>query len=280
MGTKMEYTLSNIIRENRSRNYRTAKEYWSEYQDALQVSYPHYASVEAGTKFPDIHLTINIAKTLSIDLRLACHCWAKDQMPDASSKAFFEPIPGMEIKGIPATMNFPLDDFYVFTELQSQALIENPEIWKILTFIMAFTDSIPPTEHQLIEVLNLEEDIVRDAIDWLRNEGLVISEKGVFKTRRSFFHLPNTSSFRKVRDQNFVKLSQEITSKITPDQLADKTAYRTTFMRRVSKEQAKEISQHIDSLVGHLGNMDNHGSDFYALTVGFGSIAQFNREEI
>jgi biotin operon repressor/DNA-binding XRE family transcriptional regulator len=276
METNKASQVSQLVREGRQRKYKTAKDYWQENQETLRVSYPHYSSIEAGTKFPDIQLAVAIAKTLKLDLRLICHVWAKDQMPDAETSAYFDPVPGTENKGIPTAMHPCLDEFYVFTEQQIPALLANSSIWEILVFVMAFTDSTPPTELQIGQALGVERKSVTEAIEWLRNEGLLFSDKGVLRARRKYFHLPNTPPFRKIRDNNFVRISKDLAAKITSEQLAAKTAYRTTFMRRLTEVQAIEISQHIDGLVGHLGNMDNHGQEFYALTVGFGPRTHFN----
>ena len=50
-------------------------------------------------------------------------------------------------------------------------------------------------------------------------------------------------------------------------------------MRRITKKQAVEISDKIAQLIGHFGNMDGTGVDFYALTIAFGSRAQIVKSD-
>lgn len=266
---------ANIIRDARQRKYRTAKEYWEEHEAVLKTSYPHYSAIESGTKFPDIQLTIAIAKTLKIDLRLICHVWAKDQMPDAEAKAFFDPVPGSELQGMPSTVKMDLDEYYVFTEKQISALQSKQCLWDVLMLIMSFTDSTPPTESQIAKVMQIDPDEVSDAVEWLRNEGLVVSDRGHLKSRRKFFHLPNTEAFKEIRDLNFQRANRDLISKITAEQLACKEAARTTFTRRITRVQAQEITKRIDALIGHFGNLDNFGNELYSMTIGFGPRLKF-----
>lgn len=280
MSGKKSYSItSNLIRESRERNYKTAKEFWQEHHDVLKVSYPHYASVEAGTKFPDIELAVAIAKTLKLDLKLVCHAWAKDQMPSPETKAFFEPTPGKEIQGVPTTLKIPIDDYYVFTERQIPALKANPKIWDILSFIMAFDHYAKPTEKDIAKILGYSSADVKTALEWLRNEGLVTSEGGKLSAPRRYHHLPNTIAFKETRDSNYLYFSQDVVKKLNAVDLMNKEAYRTTFLRRITRKQAEQICERIDDLVAQLGNMQDVGSEYYALTIAFGSRAKWNKGE-
>ena len=273
MESKSHYPTTNIhtiIRDARGRSYRTAKEFWSAHEDLLSVSYPHYAAVEAGKKFPDIKLALQTGKLLKMDLKLVCHIWARDQMPDAKTQAFFEPIPGVEVKGIPSSIKYDLDNFYIFNETQLPGLTQISGCWDVLMLIMGFSESTPPTETDIAKAFGMPLDTVKRAVEWLRNENIVVSEEGRLRTRKKFFHLPNTPDFKELRDSNFRRNCELLVNTISPDQLAAKTAYRTTYMRRITEKQAIEVSEHIDAMIGHLANLDNHGTDLYALTIGFG----------
>lgn len=276
MAIRQKYAISEIIREARQRKYKTAKDFWSENEEGLKTSYTHYAAIETGTKLPDIELAISAAKILKIDLRLICHVWAKDHMPTPETKAFFDPIPGREIQGIPSTIQMNLDEFFVFTEKHIPMLHKYPKAWGILSFILAYSDTTPPTEKQLANIFDVSSKELEEILDWSRNEGLVISENGKLKTRRRFFHLPNTNDFKQIRDANFLTVSKELMDKIKADELKDKEAARVTYQRRITRLQAQEISRHIDDLVGHFGNMSDTGQEFYALTVAFGSRVKFD----
>jgi len=275
MNTRKKLALAEIIRESRQSKYKTAKDFWSDNQDALGASYTHYAAVETGTKLPDIELAISIAKILKLDLRLICHVWAKDQMPDAETKAFFEPIPGFEVQGVPSTLKMNLDEFFVFTEAHLPVFEKHPQAWGMLTFILAFSDVNPPTEKQLSELFELSSKQVKEIVEFFRNEGIVFSNNGKLITKRRYFHLPNTPDFKKVRDRNFLSISQDLIKKITTNDLKEKEAFRTTYLRRITRVQAQEISRHIDDLVGHFGNLPDAGSEFYGLTIAFGSRMKF-----
>ncbi len=282
MESKSQYPQTNIhtiIRDARGRSYRTAKEFWSGHEVQLSVSYPHYAAVEAGKKFPDIRLALQVGKLLKMDLKLVCHVWARDQMPDAKTQAFFEPIPGVEVKGIPSSIKYDLDNFYIFNETQLPGLTQIEGCWDVLMLIMGFSESTPPTEADIAKAFNVPLEGVRKAVEWLRNENIVVSEDGKLRTRKKFFHLPNTPEFKALRDSNFRRNGELLLSGITPEQLGAKTAYRTTYMRRITEKQAVEVSEHIDALIGHLANLDNHGTDLYALTIGFGVRASLKKQE-
>lgn len=272
-------TVASIIRDARARTYRTAKDFWEQHEDALNTSYPHYSAIESGKKFPEIKLLISIAKILKMDLRLACHIWTREQMPTPETKSFFEPIPGFETKGIPSAFKNNLDQFYVFTEAQLPALEGNPALWETLSFITAFSPSSQLTEQDISNSLQVNPKEISDAVEWLRNEGLVYAEKGALKTKRLFYHLPNTPDFKKLRDQNFQRANQWILKNITSESIAKKTAFRTVYMRRVTEKQAEEITEKIDNLIGHLGNLDELGSDLYSLTVGFAPRSSFKKKK-
>jgi hypothetical protein len=275
MNSSSKFRSSEVIREARQRKYKTAKEFWAEHEDALKVSYPHYASIETGSKLSDIALAISISKILKIDLRLICHLWAKDNMPDAETKAFFEPVPGRESLGLPSALTAQLDEFFVFTEGHIPFFEKHPAAWDVLSFIMCFGPVTPPTEKQISESLGIDLKEVQAITEWLRNESLVVAEGGKLRTRRKYFHLPNTDAFKAIRDRNFSRVSQDLLQKIVPEDLKSKEAYRTTYIRRVTKVQAQEISRHIDDLIGHFGNMPDMGQEYYALTIALGSRAKF-----
>ena len=277
--TPHEHAIADLIRNARASLYKTAKDFWADYEETLAVSYSHYAAIESSKKFPDIELALRIARILKIAPRLICHVWAKDQMPDAATKAFFEPKPGAEVRGVPATLKHNLDDFYVFLDAQVPVLLERANLWETLMFIMAFSDSATnPTEAEVASALGLEPKDVHLNVEWLRNEGIVVSESGKLKAKKLFFHLPNTEAFKAVRDRNFQRTSKYLVEHITPQQLAEKTAYRTTYMRRLTEKQAAEISEHIDNMIATIGNLDSHGTSLYAITVGFGKRATFPKK--
>jgi len=261
--------LSKVIREARQLKFDRAKDFWTQNQKQLGVSYTYYASIETGARFPDIRLVLVLSKTLEIDQRMICHLWAKDQMPTAESKAYFEPRPGLEKQGVPSTANLPLDDFYVFNDDQVDALKRNPRIWDVLTLIAAFTKALPLDEAIIAKQLGVPKDEIENTVEWLRNEGLVFSEHKVLKTRRAYFHLPNTDLFKEIRDMNFLGRAQDILKVLKIEDLKSKEAYRTTFSRRITRSQAQEICKHIDDLVAHLGNLDSEGDEYYSLAVGF-----------
>lgn len=269
-------TIHSMIRESRQRKYKTAKEFWDSHQAELKVSYPHYSAVEKGTKFPDINLTIAIAKSLKLELKPICHLWAKDQMPDAQTCSFFEPIPGLEAQGLPTTVKMQLDEYYVFTEKQLPAFKEIPVLWEVLMFIMAFWDTTTVNEDKISKSMSVELKNVKRAVEWLRNEGLVYSENGNLKARRSFYHLPNTPQFKAVRDMNFRNAAEDILNKMNPSDLLNKEAYRTTFTRQLTRVQAQELCRHLDLIVGHMGNMADVGSELFSLTIAFGPRAKIN----
>lgn len=265
-----ELSTAGIIRGARMRKYRTAKDFWTEHQKEIEVSYPHYSSIENGNKFPDIKLTIRIAEILKINLKLACHVWARDQMPDPATRAFFEPLAGAEIRGVPAAHHHDLDNFYILTENQIPDLKAMPYAWDVLMLIMAFSESTPVSETEILNALECSPEELKRSIEWLRNEGMVISKNGKYMTKRRFFHIPNTEPFKALRDNNFYRTSQNLLNTITTEQLVSRTAFRITYMRRITAQQAVQIAEHIDSLIGHFGNMDDLGTELYALTIAFG----------
>ncbi|MCC7441309.1 MAG: hypothetical protein IT285_06740 [Bdellovibrionales bacterium] len=280
MQKKIEpFDVCELIRLSREKLYRTAKEFHSANEDNLQTSYSHYAAVEGSKKFPDIELTLRIAKTLKLEPRLVSHLWARDQMPDAATKAFFEPRPGSETGGVPSALRYDLDNFFIFNERQIEELKRRPEAWEVLMFIMAFSKSTPPTEEEVARVLGFDRAVVTECVEWLRNESAVISEGGHLKTRTEFFHLPNTEPFKEVRDRNFRRMTDHLLKTISSEQLGQKTAYRTTFIRRLTPVQATELSRKIDDLIAQMGNFENHGESLYALTVGFGERAFFKKKQ-
>ena len=279
MNKELRPVTAIIIQEHRLRNYKTAKEFWTKHQATLKVSYPHYSNIETGMKLPDIELAITIAKLLKIEVRHICHAWAKDNMPGPETKAFFEPIPGREEQGVPSSVKTHLDDYFIFTEKHLPFLTAHAKAWEVMSFILAFAEGPCPTEKQITKVLGIDAKTLSPIIEWLRNEGLVISEGGKLLTKVKFFHLPNTEPFRKLRNTNFATASQEVLQKLTAKKIRSKEAYRTVFSRRLTSTQATEISEHIDNLVGHLGNIPDKGENYYSLAIAFGDRATFTGRE-
>ncbi len=270
--------ISILIYESRQRKYKTAKEFWTLHQEQLKVSYPHYSTVETGTKLPDIRLAIAIAKTLKIEIRHICHAWAKDHMPDPQTKAFFEPTPGREEKGTPSSVMAHMDDCFVFSETHIPFLSAHKRTWDILSFVLAFGREQGPTEKQVSQALNIEANEMRVTVEWLRNQGIIVSVDGCLTTKVRFFYIPNTEAFREVRNSNFMIACEDLMRKITPQEILKKESHRSVFMRRITRLQAEQICDHIEKLVGHLGNLPDAGQEFYALAIAFGARANFKKK--
>lgn len=277
MTKKSTNELSKLIVDTRMRNYTTAKEFWNQNQKELGISYSHYVAIETGNRFPDINSVLSISNILKINLRTVCHLWAKVQMPSAETKSYFEPIPGSSFVGFPQNIQPSLDEYYVFTERQITPLETYPEIWDSLMYLMGFSSvrRIPPQE--IAKALKQEVHVIEKALDWLKNENLVAESEGLYRTRRKYFHIPNTEPFTRLRSKNFNRISNQIAQNLTFDRLSNGTASRSTFIRRMTAQQAKEVCKHIDSLNGHIGNLDDHGNELYALSVGLGPIAKSNQ---
>ncbi len=200
-------------------------------------------------------------------------------MPTAETQAFFEPFIGKEAQGVPMTLKTPIDELYVFSERQISALLKTPAIWDVLSLIMAFTTSnIQIDDRKITETLRISQKEVLIALEWLRNEGLVTTHSGVLKAKRDYYHLPNTDEFKPVRDSNFRHVSEDIINKLSMDDLKSKEAYRTTFLRRLNRKQARELCDSIDQIVATLGNFDDRGTEYYGLTVAFGPRAKLSEK--
>ncbi len=260
--------LNGYIRESRAAKYSKSKDFFDKYKDQLKVSYSHYAAVENGTKYPDINLVVAISKALELDLRVSCHLWSKDQMPSSETKAFFEPMPGLERLGVPATAQIPnLDDIFVFTSKQLPYLLEHPDAWDVLLYINAEGEKFLD-EKLISKNLKISLSEVKHIVEWLRNESLVRSQGGFLITNQSYYHLPNTHDFKELRDKNFLMRANTIVKNVSSVSLAQKECYRTTFGRKLSLSQAKLVSSHIDDLVATVGDLEEEGGQYHVMLVG------------
>ncbi len=270
-------TVSTFLKSARLRLYRTTREFWETHEDRLGVSYPHYSAVESGSKFPDIKLAINAGELLKVDLKLLCHIWARDQMPDARTKGFFEP--GSEVAEVShvGKMNATLDDFYVFNDAQQPFLMKNEFVWDVSCLINSYSGFLDPTKEEIAEKLELTPAQVDLALDWLLEQKVIFKVKNAYKAARRFFHIPNSEAYKTFRDRNFFRFSKEIIPKMTQEQFTEKTAFRGSALRRMTPAQASLVVEQINNLLGMFSNFEDHGDELYVMTLALGPRLKLRR---
>jgi transcriptional regulator with XRE-family HTH domain len=270
-------TVSTFLKSARLRLYRTTREFWETHEDRLGVSYPHYSAVESGSKFPDIKLAINAGELLKVDLKLLCNIWARDQMPDARTKGFFEP--GSEVAEVShvGKMNATLDDFYVFNDAQQPFLMKNEFVWDVSCLINSYSGFLDPTKEEIAEKLELTPAQVDIALDWLLEQKVVFKVKNAYKAARRFFHIPNSEAYKTFRDRNFFRFSKEIIPKMTQEQFTEKTAFRGSALRRMTPAQASLVVEQINNLLGMFSNFEDHGDELYVMTLALGPRLKLRR---
>jgi len=270
-------TVSTFLKSARLRLYRTTREFWETHEDRLGVSYPHYSAVESGSKFPDIKLAVIAGELLKVDLKLLCHIWARDQMPDARTKGFFEP--GSEVSEVShvGKMTATLDDFYVFNDAQQPFLMKNEFVWDVSSLINSYSGYLDPTKEEIAEKLNLTEAQVDLALEWLIEQKVIFKTNNSYKATRRFFHIPNSEAYKLFRDRNFSRVSKEIIPKMTQEQFTEKTAFRGIALRRMTPAQASLVVEQIHNLLGMFSNLEDHGDELYAMTLALGPRLKLRR---
>ncbi|MBS1983123.1 MAG: hypothetical protein JST16_03030 [Bdellovibrionales bacterium] len=266
-----KYLVSELVETARAQKFRTASAFWEEHQKELSISYSQYAAVESSKRMPDISLTLEIAKILGIEERLICHAWAKDHMPTPETRSYFEPAPGTERKGEPLySQAGQIDNYYVIQESQIKKFLETPKLWEVASVISVYSLNADITEKDVARLSGIPLAEVKDMVEWLRNENLVLAQKGVLKRKRKYFHIPNLEEFRPLRDQNFLHASQALIKMIKTQDLLEKKAYRVTLVRRLSEAQIKQTVEEIDQVVAKLMNLPEEGPDAFVCTIALG----------
>lgn len=270
-GPKNKYLTSELIEDARAQKFRSATSFWEEHKEELAVSYSQYAAIESSKRLPDIELALRIAEILGIEERLICHAWAKDHMPTPNTRSYFEPAPGTERKGEPLySQAGVVDDYYTIQENQIKKFHETPRLWEVASVISVYSLNANITDKDVARLTGIPLAEVEEMVEWLRNENLVIAQKGFLKRKRKYFHIPNYEEFRALRDQNFVHASQALLSAIRTEDLINKKAYRVTLMRRLSAAQAKQAVDEIDRVVAKLMNLPEDGPDAFVGTIALG----------
>lgn len=268
-GNKNSRLLSSLIRRVREKSYKTARDFYNTQQN-LGISYSFYSAIETGKKTPDIDVVLTLASILGIDERTVCHLWAKDQMPNSRTKGYFEPTPGAEQSGDPIYEEMNIDDYYVLHETQIEKFLSVPYLWDLVSLISAFSNPSPLTLEDLSKMLNVAEEKLSLEVDWLKSQRIIIEENGLLTRTHPFMHIPNRKEFKKFRDANLLRTSNDLISSMEHESLLAKTSCRVTFMKNASVDQAKVIVKKIESLLGYYGSLREQGNSLYALTICFG----------
>lgn len=268
---KTKYLVAELIESARAQKYRTASSFWEEQLKRQGVSYSQYAAVESSKRHPDIELALKIAALLGIEERLICHAWAKDHMPTPNTRSYFEPAAGTERMGEPLySQAGQIDDHYVIQESQIKKFLETPKLWEVASVISVYSLRADITEKDVARLTGIPLAEVEEMVEWLRNENLVIAQKGILKRKRKYFHIPNLEEFRAIRDQNFLHASQALLKIIRTQDLMDKKAYRVTLVRRLNEAQVKQTVAEIDRVVAKLMNLPEEGPDAFVCTIALG----------
>jgi len=271
--------IASFIKNGRTRLYKTAREFWENHREYLDVSYPHYSAVEAGAKFPEVKLAIRIAEKLKLDLKLTCHIWARDQMPDAKTMSFFEPTLGSGDKSFLKGIGPNLDEFYIFSERQLPDLIAQEFIWDVHVVINSYTGYLEVTREEVRDSLKLSDKEIDHALKWLEEEHCIRKTKsGGWKSTQKHFHLPNTAPFIPLRNKNFFRTNKAVIPQLTPEILTAKTGARSTIQRRLTAAQAAAVVEQINYLVGMMSNLEDHGDEVYALSFAIGPRLKVQRK--
>ena len=267
----VSFYVPGLIRRAREKIFKSAIQFYRSHEDEIGASYAHYSAVENGTKFPEIGLAVRLARILKIDLKLMCHAWARDQMPDTETRSFFGPTPSeVEDRTANKEQTIVLEDYYVMNEAQIPFLKAHPHAWVAINYVMAIGEIRKITEKDLAKAISVPAYEVKVIVNWMREQGILTLDGDRLHLKRRYMHLPNDEDFRVVREANFVNTAQALARTITPELIRTKQAYRTTFHRRVNKVQARDIVRRISELLAYAGDLEDDGDDFVALVLGFG----------
>ena len=163
-----------------------------------------------------------------------------------------------------------IDDHYVIQESQIKKFLETPKLWEVASVISVYSLRADITEKDVARLTGIPLAEVEEMVEWLRNENLVIAQKGILKRKRKYFHIPNLEEFRAIRDQNFLHASQALLKIIRTQDLMDKKAYRVTLVRRLNEAQVKQTVAEIDRVVAKLMNLPEEGPDAFVCTIALG----------
>ena len=270
MATHQVPHLSRIIRARREHYYDSARDFWREFCDDLDISYSHYAAVENGHRFPDIGLALEIGKRLRIKPREICHLWAKAQMPDGLTSGYFDTIALDDDGTLPEDSGGDFPEYVTISKKNLPFLMRHPVAWDIASWIIAMSEFEPHSDKDIHKVFGIPKAQLDTILAELKRLKIIRADRKLYYRNVQFVHLTPEPEMKIFRDQLYRETSSTLLSSITQGHLDARTAYRSTFRRALSKAQANEVVKRLNQLTTEIGEFSDGGREYYYLQLGFG----------
>jgi len=235
--------FSDLIKQARQKRYDSAKDFFR--QAKLPCSYFYYSKIENGT-IPDVNLAITILKALGINLRKGLYAWARGQMPDQETRAFFTEL---DDKPRLSTEQRSVDRSLVINRMQAQLMEANPIYWEILVFFSSHFAHSQIKEKDISSKFHMPLSKLRQVMKELYDYGLLDRDNDGNYRSKEWVYIPYEKDFDRLRDVNFKRALEQF-QKQDP-----KKRFRTTITRLLTKAQQKEVEAKVAALTHAIVDM-------------------------
>jgi|GEM_PF-2679942 len=230
-----------LVKRERQKHYASARNFFARSSLDRTCTYSYYAHIESGRATPEARIATAILKELKISLRKGLTAWARDQMPDAATKAFFadhdeEAAYTGEAPSVHRAVHI--------NRAQAKFMIANPVYWEVVLFIVSYWNRRKISAADVAKEFAMPLGKAKAILAELFEQGLVDSDDAKVFSTKEWVVIPYDKEFEALRDVNFGRaFDQFVKVKKT-----DAQTFRTTITRLLSPAEHKIIESKVVAL--------------------------------
>jgi hypothetical protein len=250
--------FADLVRSQRLKVSKSARAFYNSAN--LTCTYYYYGSVERGHAVPSVAIALEIISALGLDKRKGLMAWARSQMQDEETKAFFTDIDGNSGESVD---QLPNARSIVINRSQATYLKQNPIAMEILVFINCYgrgpiyIDGIKCT-------FGLPMKEIETYVDALFQFGLIDRNTDGELLSKEWVVVPYDREYESLKDATFSRAYDQF-QKQEPD---SKIRNVVTFL--ATKDQQQEIQSKIRSLIDWFISIENRSPESNAVPYTFG----------
>lgn len=262
----MQNEFSDMVLQERIKNHYSARSFWDQYRDSLQISYEHYKRIEKGG-VPSLKIALTVIEALDIDEASALNAWMRSQLTEPRHKALFQRPKSYEEERY-------RENKRTITQNDAEALELNPVLYKIIIYLSLFSGRRVITANDLAKDFNFNLREAKVYINKLRSMRIIDlrDERLVFL---GWISIPDEAKYRSIRRRNF----KSFVMKHLQQDYDEEWSHERIVVRRVKKKNLDELKERLCNLYrwylnNDLEEIDDDGVP-YAFFSGGAPIASF-----
>lgn len=238
--------FAELVRDARTKVFKSARSFYG--STSLSCTYYYYGSVERGQAVPSVTIALEIINALKIDKRQGLMAWARSQMTDDDTRAFFTDIDSQTRESLD---QLPNARSLVINRSQAAYLRLYPIAMEILVFINCYDSSRKIYAADIEKNFHQEGEMIASHVEKLFELGLIDRSIDEQLLSKEWVVVPYDREFESLKDATFSRAYDQF------NRQGDESKIRNVVTFLATPDQQVEIKCKIRSLIDWFISIEN-----------------------